>query len=567
MVRHLTQRGVLGFLMLWLWLGVANAQGIQEASDTQDVNPMQTVDVRLSATKLMLGQPLVLTITARPTISGAQLAEQFSQLNWRTLQTDWAIESVNSNSERIRVTLYPLRAGQVAFSAIKAGWINAPQTLIEVAQNPEVTIEWQAPPPTMYHQQNSAWNARVTLKNAANAAHFEARKPLHLLDDQSVNTQKVEVVAEPFNEKTQANAAQKTVQLLANVQANVQANLGRSPFEPPQPNATQNATRSVLSPVVVVKNTTQQVWRFYDAPHTLNVQPLPQFLPAGLPVGQVSFGAANEFDIKPFKPPFWHLAKRLYHWPMRLTTQGLDQTGLKQLAEQWQTQIPNTAKNSTKNSAQIEWLVESQTFTQVLNPNSASGESSANGTNATSNLSGEVLNNVPYRIMQPGLVTLPAVHWRVFDPHTGKLQVLSMPERTVFAVPVWALYMGVILLVMLLLYTLYKARKPFNQAWSKRRLKQAIHQASTPQHIWRAMQLWQGLQIQPASQTLGQFNAWYNTHFKPCHVLNALMAQLNVEHFSTQPSNTSDSSNPVNSDNTLTALKTLALEWVNNIRR
>jgi hypothetical protein len=507
---------------LAITLSVAAAQAAPQA-ESQSPN----VTVRLAPTHIMLGERVILTLTAPESMSGQQLAEHFTQLNWQTLQDDWVIDHVDSNSERIRVTLYPLRAGVLDFPAIKAGWINAPQTRIEVSANPEVSIEWQAPPNSVYHQQNVSWNAKVTLSNSANAAAYQVRQPVHLLASSPSSSSsathsgdqfvKVHVAPQPIE---LVSDAPKTLLLLANYQLLLpQTNLYSDALDDQAWSLSKPFTGQFLtSPVVTVKNPSQQVWRFYDVPRKVSVKALPQFLPVGMAVGQV------QTDVAPVA--FWAVTQTLQNWPIIVNAQGLNSAGLKQLAEQLTQEIGAHRLNQTA----MEWFTESLTISEAFQPNG---------------LHGQLVYNVPYRIIQPGLVTLPNLTLRLFNPHTGKLELVSIAPQTIVAWPVWALWCVAILGVVWLIWMLKIAVLKIKQAWSTHGLKQQIAQANTPGQIWAAMQTWQVQQTGGlSSQTLGQWQDWYRTRGLSSKrganlklsALTALMAQLNAQIFASQVS-------------------------------
>jgi len=461
-VSRVFKSGLVFWFMALLIPLMLTSQLVWSASDLVKIYPKS----------IMLGERLTLTI------NGNAALRDFDKLDLTELKKRFAINEVDVSSDQIRLRLYPISAGLLEIPEIKTGAIHIPLTPIEVRPNPDVKLLWQAPKANSYQSENLLWNVTVKLKNDANQARFQVRE--------NPNWQ-VNLNPQPVLETLDAQTG-KTAVLVANYQFEGGDDFG----------VTQTATNHVIeSPAVVVKNTTNRRWLFFDQPHTINVLPLPSFLPVNVAVGSLQLQTESEGVFK--------VSGDLNYWVWQLEGLGVDELVLQNMAHQL---IGQMAHNET-----LEWLSESR---------------EAETTITEQGLNSALTVRLPYRIIQAGLFTLPELNLRYFDVETGKLISQTFTAHTQFAMPIWLLWMLQWLGLIIVLTLLYGALWQIKQAWLNWQLRQAIQKASNPQQLIEAMFKWQTKQSKvsrPAS--LKQFQDWYENRFGASELLQDLISSLN----------------------------------------
>ena len=444
--------------------------------------------VKIYPQSVMLGERVTLVL------NGDQALRDFDKLDLTELQQQFAIQEVDAGSDQIRLRLYPLSAGLLTIPEIKTGAIHIPRTPITVNPNPEVTIVWQPPKSQAYLGENLVWKATVELKNSANQASFQVREN----DGWQTEVQE-QAVSEKLNEGEPTPS--KTDVLVANYQfltSDLTAN---------------NQTHTIRSPAVMVKNTSNRRWLFFDVPQTLTIQPLPQFLPMNMTVGKVGFTQDTG--------GFFKVAGDLNYWVWRIEGEGLDAFALQNLAHQL---IGQMAHNE-----QVEWLSESR------EPNTQLTE-----TGLTSSL----IVRLPYRIVQPGLLTLPELTVRYFDVETGKLVNQVVESRFLMALPIWLVWIGQWLILIIGLTFLYGVLWQTKQAWLNWKFRQAVLKAQSTEQLISAMFDWQQQQgsiFKPKQKmarvkSLHEFQMWYEQRYIKSDILNDLIQSLNQTMYAPSPS-------------------------------
>lgn len=391
--------------------------------------------VKIYPQSVMLGERVTLVL------NGDQALRDFDQLDLTALEQQFAIHEVDASSDQIRLRLYPLSAGLLTLPEIRAGAIYIPSTAIQVNLNPEVSIHWQSPQTEAYLGQNLLWKATVALKNSANQASFEAS------ENQSWQSQ---LQAQAVAEETRRSGSSliKTEQFVGSYQF-VASELTQN-----------NRVQSLYSPAVVVKNTTNRRWRFFDAPRTVKILPLPQFLPMNMTVGKVRLKTSTDGVLK--------VAGDLNYWVWQLEGEGVDRFALDNLAHQLIGQMAHSEK--------LEWLSESRELSSEL---------------TKQGVKSSVTVRLPYRVLQAGLFTLPELNVRYFDSETGKLVSTNLPPRTLISLPIWLVWLGQWLLLILVLGGVYGLFWQIKQAWLNRRLRKAMLHAKDAETLINLMFDWQ----------------------------------------------------------------------------
>jgi len=406
--------------------------------------------VKIYPQEVMLGERVTLVL------NGDQALRDFDKINLTELQQQFAIQEIDTSSDQIRLRLYPLLAGLLTIPEIKTGAIYIPRTPITVKANPEVKITWQAPKSESYLGQNLVWKATVELKNSANRASFKERE----------NTGwQTELQSQALIETRNENdaLASKTAVFVANYQfltSELTAN---------------NRLQTIQSPAVIVNNTTNRRWLFFDGPQTITIKPLPQFLPMNLTVGQV--------DFQPSTEGFFKIVGDLNYWIWHIEGKGVDDFALENLAHQL---IGEMTHND-----QIEWLSESREVSTQL---------------TEKGLTSQLIVRLPYRILKPGLLTLPTLNVRYFDVETAKLVSQVTNRDQLVALPLWLVWVAQWLALIAGLSILYGVLWQTKQAWLNWQLRQAIKKANNTQQLMNAMFHWQTKQRE--QRAFKQFFKW-----------------------------------------------------------
>lgn len=474
----------------------------------EDANRLITLSIK--PTQVMLGEPVTVTIV------GEHRANLFAGLDWRRFEKNFVLYDVDSDSERIKVTLYPLQSGLLKTKGQTAGRMILPDIEINVIPNPEVSIRWVGPNAismtALYAHQQAVWKAEVEVTDTAHKVTYEQRAPAinssvtTYLQSLPVDSQAT-FLGDEKEHQTSAPSA-KTETLVASYEVKEWQN---------------SVPQRVLlhSPVVVVKNRSNRRWYFFDKPSSVILNPLPNFLPLTVPVGSIDWQSEPTDKI--------HRVGDLHYWSWQLQGRGLTPAYMNSVAHQLVAQIGH--------DPQIEWLSDSR---------ETSMEFTRNGLQSTLSL------RLPYRVIQPGLVALPALQLRYFNPHSEKLEVILHPEKKLLALPPWIVWIGQGLLLMLLGVLIFISLLSLKQAWLNWRLKRVIEQADSVEGLWQGLVEWRqnqsyqawsllkrskktadkvrseqiSKQLTQSKQSLGQWSQWYIARFGGSEAFAALLKEL-----------------------------------------
>ncbi|GKT11400.1 MAG: hypothetical protein ISEC1_P0364 [Thiomicrorhabdus sp.] len=438
------------------------------------------VTVSVRPNKIILGQKITLTI------KGENLRKSFNKIDWTQLEQHFVLYDTDIGFDRIKVQLYALESGSFKLDGQKAGLIALPDIQIEVAPNPEVSIEWSRPSNNLYIHQNAVWKALVMLKNIANRATYEQRSiqinrsvitHLEPLPVEAVEAEqgKIEILVASYEVKDWQGHTAKGVVL--------------------------------QSPVVTVKNTTNQRWYFFDSPLPVYLNPLPSFLPMSVAVGEV------EWSSKPLNT--WQITGDLNHWAWQLKGKGLTKAYLNSIAHQLVSQIPHNPN--------IEWLSDSREITT---------EFTNEGLQSVLNL------RLPYRVTQAGLINFPQLQLHFFNPKTGMLISRVQAKTSLLAIPIWIIWLVQWVLLLSGLWISLLVMLSFKQAWLNRKLKREIKQSKDIHSLWSAMTKWRCQQIKGVkleatkecpidTQSTGQWAHWHKIQFGHSDEFENLVETLN----------------------------------------
>lgn len=417
-----------GFMVLWLVLSTLPLL-------VGSVSLAAESTVKIYPKQVMLGQPVTLVL------NGEQALRDFDKLDFNALKRQFAIHEIDSSSDQIRLRLYPLSAGLLAIPETKAASIHIPHTPITVKPNSEVSITWQSPKSHAYTGENLLWKAVVELKNAANLASLSER----LNPNWQIQYQE-QAASEQTNKGVDSEG--KTVVLVANYQFT---------------GADTNRTQIIQSPAVIVKNRSNRRWLFFDAPQSVNILPLPQFLPVNMTVGKVNLNTIND--------GFFKIAGDLNYWVWQLQADNVDQFALHNLAHTLIAQIDHNER--------LEWLSESREIESRFTERG---------------LRNVLTIRLPYRAVTAGLLILPELNLQYFDVESGKLVSDFVEPNRLVALPIWLVWVAQWLMLMLGLLLMYGLLWKSKQVWLNWRLRNGIRRAQSSEQLIKAMFDWQAQQ-------------------------------------------------------------------------
>lgn len=492
-------------LLSVLFLSGAQAAGSNSEKELLAPKTAQ-VKVKLSKQTLVLGDSTTLVI------KGEHLTESFALIDWTRFTEYFAVEDFDQDSDRIRLKLYPLQAGEFSIAAQRAGAIDIPEFKIQVDENPDVSVMWVSPSEQVYSQQQVSWLAEVKVTNPAFKVQYQ-------LPEGSVN-EGVEVLLSEQDVLTEVSQGSEQQDSLLDSMFGKTHHLASSYL---MPTILRPGKIKLNSPVVEVKNTSNKRWKFFDQSRVVELKTLPLFLPMSVAVAELDW-QVDSFDVL-------YQAERLNHWQWKLSGQNVSADYLKSSAYQLLAQL--------EASSNVSWLSETMKTKQGFNRDG---------------LYSELEVTIPYRIEQSGLVKIPNLALRSFDPASGKIVQINQAAHIALGLPswlVWVLQWLMLAAVLVLFFTTLFLSK---QAWYNLRFKKAITHSHSTADVWTAMQTWQHshrrwqfawsklVKLQtpwqanyyvdylpkPMSQgSLAQWQAWYAVFYGDSNSLNELIASMN----------------------------------------
>ncbi|BCN92316.1 hypothetical protein THMIRHAM_01010 [Thiomicrorhabdus immobilis] len=438
---------------------------LAKAEATQESSP---ITVRIRPTNVQLGEPVSLVI------EGEKIGQSTALLDWSNLKQDFVINGVDQHSYLLRLTLYPLKEGDLVIAEQNAGRVHIPRTVIQVQANPQVSIQWQKPKAELFSTQQGVWQAKVAVDN-----------PAFLVEMQ------------PSSESENNEIITHLLSSLSHPQLHMVS------YE--MPSVSKRQTVLINSPVVEVKNTSNRRWKFFDSPQTVQIKPLPIFLPMSAAVGEI------DWKITPLRR-FYQVGD-LYYWHWQLTGQGVTEDYLKSTAYQLIGQLTH--------NDQLAWLAESMQATQMSDDKGMLTQLDV---------------QIPFRIKQPGLVDFPELVLRSFNPDQAKVSQQTFAVASVVVVPGWLVWIFNWLILLLGIVSGYFILLLVKQYWLNIQLRRQLKEAQTSEHVLQAILSWQSKHLLGLSmtgqtnqiQSLRQFEQWYQQLYGDSPILSTLIDELNA---------------------------------------
>ena len=444
----------------------------------QSAEENSAINVKIRPLNVKLGEPISLVI------EGEKIGQSTALLDWTALQQNFVIDDVDQHAYLLRLTLFPLKVGELEIPEQKAGRVHIPKTVIKVEPNPEVTIQWQKPQTELFSTQQGIWQAQVEVTNPAFLVEIQ---PPPNLESQSI-------IGRILHSDNHLKKHMVSLEM---------------------PSVLQRNTLQIKSPVIVVKNSSNRRWKFFDAPQTLQVKPLPSFLPMSVVVGEL------DWHIAPLNT-FYQVGD-LHYWHWQVSGQGVSEESLKATAYQLVGQLPH--------NEQLSWLAESMQVKHMINE------------------LGEVTQldiQVPFRVKQPGLVDFPELILRSFNPNKARVEQTVFSAVKALAVPGWLLWILNSFILIVGVGLGYFLLLILKQYWLILVLRKQINQAQNCEEIVQAILHWQSKQIinkhtniESSNQitSLNQFEKWFKKSYGEASELKTLIADLNVFLYSKEKPN------------------------------
>lgn len=420
---------------------------------------------RIYPKEVMLGNPVTWIL------SGNEIESDYEKLDLTELKKQFVIYDIDGHSDRLRIRLYPVKTGNLTLPEMKSGRLHVKPTLIKVLKNPEVTVSWQVPKNSVYQNEMVLWSAKVQADSAS--IGIENVLPENIPDAP------YEWIGEAEPQTQEGTFYGKKTVLTSAV---VLKKTGRI---------------SLNSPSIRVQNETNKRWVFVAPPVTVQVDPLPSYLPAVIPLGKVSL--ENVF------PATVMVKGRLYHWYLKLRGENVSVSNL-----------PNITNQLGKDPS-IEWL------TPNLNRET---------TMTASGLSSTVEIDQPFRINHFGLSRLPSLRLTYFDVHTGKLEDQFTPAQTLIVVPWWLMVVFQAMVVVIGVLMIWAVGVLLKASLVKYRLIFMLKKSDSTEAVWQAILNWSNKQLKPIKK--GQ--AWSFLAFDSAMELEASQQSLGqwLERFESQ---------------------------------
>ncbi|MBE0493540.1 MAG: hypothetical protein IBX48_04285 [Thiomicrospira sp.] len=395
---------------------------------------------------LMLGESLNINLRSDDTFG------DYKKLDLTPLKTHFKLDDSSQTSDRIRLVLTPKQAGQIEIPQISSGGLTIPAQILNVKPNEQVNIEWQLPRSILWQGEWAVWRAKVTVKDAGLPVAMEALDTPDILYSAQALAQTLD------NQRT---AEFVLVQRLA------------------------NTSPKLTPPVIRVQNRQGLRWQFFAPENDYQIQPLPSYVPAQIPVGEFSW-LVNR--------PLWNRTGALE--TIELTLSGMNAS-----------RLPDLGDRMTSGEG-INWLTAQTSTTENLG---------LEGRTETQTL------NQPYRIMSSGWGYYPEIRLQYIDPETGKLVDLIQPAELYIALPAWLYWVGYVVLMFVGIGLLMVSIKFGKIGFYRVRRDRALAHTTDALARWQIYQAWgqaRGLGLPQTHQ------AWLDAYESKFGINSALRAEF-----------------------------------------
>jgi BatD DUF11 like domain len=422
---------------------------------------------QLNTTTIEFGKPLTLTITdsaSRPTLTTLDLTPLRQDFH---VIAPASVEQI-AQQQRWQLRLYPYRVGVVTIPELTL--LTAHTRPLQVTVTPAIDAKTRTP------MQFTATlsNTTVWLKQALHInAELITTAPLVVLEANHPTLENGLLIPQPVTREP--IDAQHT-----------RHRIGWVWF--PQRSGTQTIKPLLIS----VQRDGVITHSFYLQPTPLEVQPLPHYLPATLPVGR--------FAVQQTSPSnSWLLTQRLYTLGVELRAIDMLPTDIPSLERQ----LPSTtAMTLLATATQQQQTISPSTLITTIN------------------------YNLPFTLHHSGMVSPGVLHLQSFDPGSGRLHTYSLALASQLAVAPWLAISGILLLLGLTIaigiYLMRIVRDIVQRVRGYRRVLHQLDRATTAQDLRQSLQLIAVTEGWPVNFSL---SAW-QYHWQTKHGEGVMTAEL-----------------------------------------
>lgn len=207
--------------------------------------------IELKGQELVLGEGLTLTVR------GENAVKQLENYEFSELKKHFVIDKVDSRSNRLRVKFYPYQVGDYVFPAIQLNGIQLDERLIKVVKNTEAVVKWREIPKSLFFQQSIVQTADVELPSN----EWRLIPETHLMDKTLLEKWDLDII-----DSIQQEENQYQLTTIMNYRGFVEP---LTPVQEPTPTAH-----------IKVRRPNGRYWHFYSPLNSVQLNPLPSFLPA-----------------------------------------------------------------------------------------------------------------------------------------------------------------------------------------------------------------------------------------------------------------------------------------------
>ncbi|MBI3563506.1 MAG: BatD family protein [Gammaproteobacteria bacterium] len=257
----------------------------------------------------------------------------------------------------------------------------------------------------------------------------------------------------------------------------------------------QRGTQTLEPLFVVVQRDGVMTHSFYIRPPRIEVQPLPPYLPATLPVGNLQLHATTT-------SPRWRFTDRLYSLGFELLATDVLPSDLPPLDRQLHSRNALTLYTATQ-----------RLITRFDRP-----------------MTSTTHYQIPFSLAHSGYYSPGSVQLQYFDPHTAKLRSLVTPLPAYIAIaPVWAA-MTILLLVWFLAWAgaglMRTAADALRQRWGYRRLLQHVNTLTSVVELRDVLRQIAVIEAWPPNLSLSAWAQQWQTRHRPIALNPRLVVEL-----------------------------------------
>ncbi|WP_321277320.1 hypothetical protein [Thiomicrorhabdus indica] len=386
-----------------------------------------------------LGQELVLGEALTLTVRGEDAVKIFETYEFGELKKNFVIDTVDRRSNRLRIKFYPYQEGEYIFPNIRLNDVNLKERLIKVVKNPDINIKWHELPQTLFFQKSIVQTAELKLPSDEWRLIPEA----HLMNQSMREKWRLDVL-----DPVQPRENQYQLTTVFNYRGFVE------PLSQRQ--------EKIPSAHIKVRRPNGRYWHFFSPIKSINLHPLPSFLPADALVADLQWQSSK---------PTIGVYQDVNYWHWNMQAENVSPSHLKNLAQEVVRQLSEVKS--------VIWLSPEMVIQQSL-------KEKEGGMVVLQSLQ----LSIPFRPQQ-WFWKQPDIHLRFVNPDTQKWQVESLPAGWNISLPksvFWALWVIGFVLLIWVLKQLLKVSRAF---WHWQKMRSDCQNAQSVKQLLESLFVWQ----------------------------------------------------------------------------